>query len=119
MISIVIPTLNEEKRIATTIQKLRDSLHRPYEIIISDGASSDGTVEIARNLADGVAEHTLPYRQTIAEGRNNGAAIARPTRNNAASGLSQAFTKQPPCATCARGVVLVFWVSIKQRLAAA
>lgn len=76
MISIVIPTLNEERRIATTLGRLRETLHGDFEIIVSDGGSRDKTVAIARTLADKVVVHKGPKRQTIAGGRNAGAKAA-------------------------------------------
>jgi glycosyltransferase involved in cell wall biosynthesis len=77
MISIVIPTLNEEKVIGMTIQLLKSHFTLEHEIIVSDGASTDRTVEIARAYADKVIVHDGKKRQTIAEGRNAGAAVAR------------------------------------------
>ncbi len=53
-VSIIIPTLNEERNIETCLKSLRD-LDYPddkYEIIVSDGGSLDKTVEIASNYAD-------------------------------------------------------------------
>jgi glycosyltransferase involved in cell wall biosynthesis len=76
MISIIIPTLNEESVIAGTITKLKSGFTLPHEIIISDGKSKDRTVEIAKGLADKVIEYTDEARQTIAMGRNAGAAAA-------------------------------------------
>ena len=75
LISIVIPTLQEEKVIAATLTALQFSL--PHEIIVSDGGSGDATVARARPLADQVLIHSGPTRQTIAQGRNAGAACAR------------------------------------------
>ncbi|MCD6478550.1 MAG: glycosyltransferase [Candidatus Diapherotrites archaeon] len=56
MISVVIPTLNEEKFIEKTIRALLDQTlpKREYEIIVSDSSSKDATVEIAESLADRV-----------------------------------------------------------------
>jgi rSAM/selenodomain-associated transferase 2 len=45
-ISIIIPTLNEEKNLAHTLQPLRNI--NGCEVIIVDGGSSDGTVSLAR-----------------------------------------------------------------------
>ncbi len=73
MISIIIPTLNEEKILAKTIKSLRFLNIVNYEIIVSDGGSSDKTVEIAKKFADKVLVHTNSIRQTIAQGRNLGA----------------------------------------------
>ncbi len=72
--SIIIPALLEEKRIESILSefvKYRDEFD--YEIILSDGGSSDKTVEIAKPLADKIYTHTQERRQTIAEGRNMGA----------------------------------------------
>ena len=44
-ISVIVPVLNEEKNIATTVEALLALA--PYEIIIVDGGSSDRTREIA------------------------------------------------------------------------
>lgn len=76
MISIIIPALNEEKIIAKTLTSLR-KLTLPHEIIVSDGGSKDKTAEIAREYADKVIVHTGEKRQTIAQGRNEGAKHAQ------------------------------------------
>jgi glycosyltransferase involved in cell wall biosynthesis len=77
MISIIIPTLNEISTIKQTLERLRMIDGVQYEIIISDGGSSDGTIELARLLADRVIVHDGKLRQTIADGRNLGASIAK------------------------------------------
>ena len=76
MISIVIPTLNEEKILERMLKALRVLDSVPYEIIVSDGGSTDGTVAIAKKYADKVVEHDSKSRQTIGIGRNDGAAVA-------------------------------------------
>ncbi len=76
MISIIIPTKNEESVIEKTLTSLKNNLSLPHEIIVTDGASTDKTVEIAKKYADKVVEHAGPERQTIAAGRNAGAAVA-------------------------------------------
>lgn len=53
LVSIIIPTLNEEKGIAGSISAIpRDEISRSYslEIIVVDGLSEDRTAEIARSL---------------------------------------------------------------------
>lgn len=48
-ISVIIPTYNEEKSIAKTIQAVKDNSNREIsEIIVSDGGSRDRTPEAAR-----------------------------------------------------------------------
>ncbi|MGX9787666.1 glycosyltransferase [Mycobacterium sp. MMS18-G62] len=76
MISFVIPTLNEIKTIETTLRCVSE-YSGEHEIIISDGDSRDGTVEVARSYADKVIVYDRPQRQTIAMARNIGAAAAR------------------------------------------
>lgn len=76
LLSIIIPTLNEEKILAQTIKTLRQLSICDYEIIVSDGGSTDATLGIARQLADKIITHYGQIRQTIAAGRNAGAARA-------------------------------------------
>jgi hypothetical protein len=61
-VSVIIPTLDEEKTLEATILSVRAS---PYgsEIIVADGGSSDGTLEIANRLADRVIIMSRPGRQ--------------------------------------------------------
>lgn len=76
-LSFIIPTLNEEKTLERMLLSLRRLTTVPYEIIVSDGGSSDGTLAIARRLADKVVEWRGPGRQNIAMGRNAGARATR------------------------------------------
>lgn len=76
MISFVIPTLNEIKTIEQTLQCLT-AYSGTNEIIISDGNSKDGTVDVCRKYTDNVIVYDKPDRQTIAMARNMGAADAK------------------------------------------
>lgn len=49
MISIIIPVINEERRIGECIEAIRQS-DKFCEIIVADGGSSDRTIEIAMSL---------------------------------------------------------------------
>lgn len=80
MISIIIITLNEESTLESCINSLREAsstlskkVRVPIEIIVSDGGSHDGTLDIAEKHAD-VTIKSSPgrYRQC-----NNGANIAK------------------------------------------
>lgn len=73
-ISLVIPVLNEERLLERTLSAFPLDMRERYgvELIVSDGGSSDRSVEIARRHADFVVEHRGERRQTIAEGRNRG-----------------------------------------------
>ena len=75
MISIIIPTLNEEKFLPLLIDSIKKQNFSDYEIIVSDGGSKDNTKKIAidnncKFVLD--TEHHHPSWQ-----RNNGAAIAQ------------------------------------------
>ncbi|MEM4662844.1 MAG: glycosyltransferase [Candidatus Diapherotrites archaeon] len=73
------PTLNEEKFIEKTLNALMDQTlpKSEYEIIVSDSSSSDGTVEIAKSLADKVV---VCERISAGYGRNFGAKHAKGSR---------------------------------------
>lgn len=52
-LSIIIPAYNEEKRLLSTLDKIRAYLFNqgfPYEIIIVDDGSTDGTLQMVRNF---------------------------------------------------------------------
>ena len=78
-ISVIIPTKNEEKLLGQCLAMFTPEIKNKFglEIIVSDGASTDATISIAKASADKVVIHEDPSRrQTIAEGRNRGAQIA-------------------------------------------
>ena len=71
-ISIIIPTLNEEKYLPLLLESIRKQNFQDYEIIVADAGSEDRTLEIAKNYNCQIVEGGLP-----AKGRNNGAKTAR------------------------------------------
>jgi len=54
MLSIVMPVLDEAAEIETALSALAPYRRRGVEVIVADGGSSDGTVALARPLADRV-----------------------------------------------------------------
>ena len=74
-VSIIIPTLNEEKLIAGLLARFTPAIREQLrlEIILSDGGSTDQTLALARGLANVIVIHPGDERQTIAAGRNAGA----------------------------------------------
>lgn len=71
-VSVVLPTYNEEKALPSVIKDIREALKEiphTYEILIVDDASTDNTVEIAKEIADRV----------IKRKHNAGAGAARKT----------------------------------------
>ncbi|MGA9364106.1 MAG: glycosyltransferase [Bacteroidota bacterium] len=75
MISIIIPTLNEESTIEKLLSQFSDELIRKYEIelILSDGGSTDQTIEIAKKKVHIILDEMRGRKQTIGGGRNRGA----------------------------------------------
>ncbi|MFA5404245.1 MAG: glycosyltransferase [Ignavibacteria bacterium] len=75
IISIIIPTLNEEKLILQVLNQFDTKLKEKFnfEIIVSDGGSKDSTVRIINGLADKVLIHKENFKQNISQGRNQGA----------------------------------------------
>jgi glycosyltransferase involved in cell wall biosynthesis len=65
-VSVVIPTLNEEKNLPHVFARLPDGLH---EVIVVDGRSTDDTVEVAHRLRPDV-------RVVMQPGRGKGNALA-------------------------------------------
>ncbi len=77
--SIIIPTLNEEKLLPQLLKVIDNADLKKkynYEIIISDGGSTDKTLEIAEKHADIIIKNKEGYAQNISMGRNVGAKAA-------------------------------------------
>jgi glycosyltransferase involved in cell wall biosynthesis len=72
MLSIIIPTLNEEKYLPLLLQSIKKQNMSDYEIIIADAGSTDATLAIAQDFGCIITKGGLPAR-----GRNNGAKVAR------------------------------------------
>lgn len=77
MISIIIPTRNEEKYIEAGLKQFVSFKKKFWlELIVSDGESGDKTIKIAEKYADKIALRNAGCKKTIAEGRNHGARLA-------------------------------------------
>ena len=68
LVSIIIPTLNEEGYIEETLLSVKNQTYKNIEIIVSDGCSCDRTVDIAKKHADRV----IVKKTNIAAARNIG-----------------------------------------------
>lgn len=74
-ISVIVPTLNEEKYLPRCLGSLiNQSWNGPFEIIVVDGGSTDGTVQVAKKYADKVL---IKRDQPVGAARNIGSEEAK------------------------------------------
>lgn len=77
--SIIIPTLNEEKLLPGLLGSLCNPALKSkfdYEVIVSDGGSSDRTLEIAKERCDKVVRYEKGEARSISACRSKGAKSA-------------------------------------------
>lgn len=86
LVSVITPTYNSEFFISETIDSVCSQTYTNWELILVDDASSDKTVEILKKYAAADARITYYILKT-----NSGAAIARNTAIEKASGRFIAF----------------------------
>lgn len=72
LVSVIIPTFNEEKWLPKLLECLRRQTFRNFEIIVADNHSIDATRDIAKRYSARIVQGGLPSK-----GRNNGAKVAR------------------------------------------
>jgi glycosyltransferase involved in cell wall biosynthesis len=74
-VSVIVPTLNEEKYLGNCLKALKAQDYKGrFEIIVADGKSKDKTVEIAKKYADKVV---IVNKKGVSAGRNGGAREAK------------------------------------------
>lgn len=78
-VSLVVPVRNEEATLAALLESIGRQTHRPAEVIIVDGGSTDATVRVAREL--GAMREGLRVIEAVeatpGRGRNIGIGAAR------------------------------------------
>jgi len=73
MLSVIIPTLNEEKYLPLLLEEIKkQDFDDDLEVIIADAGSQDKTIEIAKSFGCKIVPGGLPAR-----GRNEGAKISQ------------------------------------------
>ncbi len=73
-LSVVIPTLNEERHIGSLLSDVMEQTTKADEVIVVDAGSGDGTVSVVRRFPDVVLLNGSP---PVAKGRNLGGRRAR------------------------------------------
>ncbi len=76
-LSLIIPTLNEEKYIERTLKNLKQIHSVEHEIIVADTNSKDRTREIAERYADTVVVYDGAKKPNASIIRNLGASVAK------------------------------------------
>lgn len=72
MLSVIIPTYNEERYLPYLLRSLVAQTAKNFEVIVADNRSKDKTREIARTFGARIVDGGMP-----SEGRNAGAAAAK------------------------------------------
>ncbi|MFM2590153.1 glycosyltransferase family 2 protein [Vibrio sp. TBV020] len=78
-LSIVVITLNEEKRIGRLMEDLSKQTHKDFEVIVVDSNSEDATREVVAAYEASLPELTVHKMETrgVSLGRNTGAELAK------------------------------------------
>ncbi|ELA6640827.1 glycosyltransferase family 2 protein [Vibrio alginolyticus] len=81
-VSIIVITLNEEKRIGRLMEDLSNQTHKKFEVIVVDSNSDDTTCEVAEFYEGSLPALTIHKMETrgVSLGRNTGALLAKHNR---------------------------------------
>jgi len=74
LVSVIIPVYNGEKYLREAIQSVLDQDYRPFEIIVVDDGSTDGSAEIARSYPE--VRYLFQENQGVSAARNTAIALA-------------------------------------------
>lgn len=75
MLSIIIPTLNEEKYLPRLLESIKRQNFSDYEIIVSDGGSDDSTEAVAKSFNTAFIVDSSVRHPSVQ--RNNGAKVSQ------------------------------------------
>ncbi len=77
MISIIVPTLNEEKYLPILLESIKSQTYTDYELIVADGNSKDKTREIAKRFGCKIIRESKNRKGHPGIARNLGATLAK------------------------------------------
>lgn len=78
LVSIIVPTYNERQNLPRLVSALAETMRWPYEIIVVDDSSPDGTADLARDLAKTFPVRLLsrPHKGGLGSAYRDGFALA-------------------------------------------
>jgi Glycosyl transferase family 2 len=79
LLSVVVPTMNSQAVLGAALQSLADQDGQDFEVIVSDGASRDGTLAVARSFAGRLPALHVDSRpdRGVYDAINRGVALSR------------------------------------------
>jgi len=77
LISVIVAVRNAEQTLRCTLQSLANQTSRHFEIVLIDGASTDGTMHVAAEFKDGIAFQLSEPDKGIADAWNKGLRYVR------------------------------------------
>ena len=76
LVSVIIPTYNSDKFIAQSVQSVLEQTYPPYEVIVIDDGSTDGTKDVLRQFSNSI-KYFYQVNRGPASARNAGIKMAR------------------------------------------
>ena len=76
-VSCIVPAYNAEEHLGEALESILAQTHPPFEVIVSDDGSTDGTAAVAEAYAPAVTLLRLPENRGQATARNFGVSTAR------------------------------------------
>jgi len=77
LVSVITVCYNERPRIADTLSSIVEQTYRPLELIVIDGGSSDGTLDIIQRYKENITVLISGKDQGIYDAMNKGIELAR------------------------------------------
>jgi glycosyltransferase involved in cell wall biosynthesis len=79
LLTLVVPTMNSQALLGAALESIAGQTWRGFEVIVSDGASSDGTLALARSYADRLPALQIDSRpdRGVYDAINRGVALSR------------------------------------------